>query len=181
MAGFNPNDLELTPMIVYWKPQGSTSSYDLGATLGNVKISVALEKTELKADQTGSTPIDRRVSGAKFMVTTELAQINDMELVSYIFPNAVFQGTAASGVIQFNNVVGNSDLAVAGELTLHPQNLPATAVNHDWTFYVAAPTENSEITYGPTEQSRFKVEWGVYPDQSVTPYRFMCYGDKNLV
>ena len=96
MAGFNPNDLELTPMIVYWKPQGSTASYDLGATLGNVKISVALEKTELKADQTGTTPIDRRVSGAKFMVTTELAQINDMELVSYIFPNAVFQGTAAS-------------------------------------------------------------------------------------
>lgn len=180
MAGFNPNDLELTPMQVFWQPHGSTATYELGATLGNVKISVALEKTELKADQTGTTPIDRRVSGAKFMVTTELAQVNDMELVSYIFPHAAFYGTAASGAIQFNNAVGQSDLAVAGVLTLHPQNMAATAINHDWTFYVAAPTENSEITFGPTEQSRFKVEWGVYPDQSVTPYRFMRYGDKDL-
>ena len=184
---FNPNDMELTPMIVYWKPHGSTTVYDPGGTLEDVKISVAYEKSEIMADQTGKTPLDKRVSGAKFSVTTAVTQVNNMELLQMVFPHAALVGTAPYGgdapsaAVQWNNVVGQSDLSVAGELVLHPQNKPVGASGHDWTFYVACPTEASEITFGPTKQSALKIEWTVYPDTSVSPYRFLRVGDVTIV
>lgn len=181
--GFNPNDMELTPMIVYWQPAGSSTVYDLGGTLGDVKISVSYEKSDIMADQTGKTPLDKRVSGAKFNVVTEIAQVDNFQLVSLMFPHAElvgsapYNGAAPSAAVQWNNVVGQSDLSVSGVLTLHPQNRPVGASAYDWTFFLACPTEASEITYGPTKQSTLKIEWTCYPDASVSPYRFLRYGD----
>jgi hypothetical protein len=153
---------------------------DLGGTLGNVKVSVAYEKAEIKADQTGTTPLDRRVSGAKFSVETMIAQIQDLTIMAYVFPSAsAIGGAAAASAIQFQNQVGKSDIATAGRLRLHPQSQGA-ATAHDWVFFKAAPTEASEVTYGPTEQSALKVNWGVYPDTSVTPYKFMQYGQQDI-
>lgn len=183
---FNVSSMELTPVKVYWTPNGSTAEAYLGGTLGNVKVSVATEKAEIKADQTGTTPLDRRVSGHKYMVTTEIAQINDFTVASYIFPSASALGNAPSG-IEWYNAVGHSDVSVAGKLRLHPMSQPDNVATYDWTFYVACPTENSEVTYGPTEQSRFKVEWAVYPDidnpigaSGSGQYRFMRFGDTDL-
>lgn len=187
MSGFNSSLMELTPVKVYWTPAGSTAEAYLGGTLGNVKISVATEKAEIKADQTGTTPLDRRISGHKFMVTTEIAQINDFTISSYIFPSASAIGSPASGIEWFNNV-GHSDISVAGQLRLHPMSQPDATKTYDWNFFVAAPTENSEVTFGPTEQSKFKVEWAIYPDQARidgasggnSKFAFMRFGDITL-
>lgn len=183
---FSVSSMELTPVKVYWTPAGSTAEAYLGGTLGNVKIAVATEKSPIHADQTGKTMLDQRISGHKYHVTTEIAQINDFTILSYIFPSASALGAAASGIEWFNNV-GHSDRAVAGQLRLHPQSQPDAVGTYDWTFYVACPTENSELVYGPTEQSKFKVEWVIYPDLSNVAgatggsgYRFMKFGDKNL-
>ena len=183
MAGFNPSDMELTPVKVYWKPNGATASIDIGGTLGNVKVAIATEKADIMADQTGKTPLDKRVSGHKFSVSTKITQTRDFLLASYVFPHASlvggtpYDGLAPSAALQFNNAVGASDLAVAGELTLHPQDLPDDNKNYDLTFFVACPTEASELDHGPTEQSTWKIDWTVYPDPSVSPYRFFRYGN----
>lgn len=183
MAGsFNPNDMELTPAIVKWKPHGSTAVYDLGGTLSDIKINFAYEKADIKADQFGSTPLDKRVSGVKVSVVTEITQVNDFQEFGFIFPHASVTGTAPydglapSAAIVWNNTVGSSDLAVAGVLTLHPQNRASGDSSYDWTFFQASPTEISEITYSPTKQSVFKVEWTVFPDTSVNPARFFKFG-----
>ncbi len=185
MSGFSIQKMELTPVKVYWTPHASTTEYNLGATLGNVKIQVATEKAEIKADQTGTTPLDRRISGHKYTVTTNLAQVNDFTVLPYIFPSASAIGSPASA-IQWFNAVGHSDIAVAGKLRLHPMSQADSVESYDWTFYVACPTENSEITYSPTEQSQFKVEWAIYPDVSNPQtangfdFRFMRFGDADL-
>lgn len=170
---FDITKLDLTPMQVLWTPNASTTTYDLGATLGDVKIQIGYEKAEVMADQTGKMPVDRRVSGAKIQVTTEVAQVNDFSALQFVFPAA--SATSASG-IQWNNQVGHSDISVAGQLRLHPLNQDTASTGFDWIFFVACPIETSEITYGPTKQSALKVEWGVYPDTSVTPYRFVKRG-----
>lgn len=182
---FSITSMELTPVKVYWTPNGSTAEAYLGGTLSNVKIQVNTEKAPIKADQTGTTVLDKRISGHMYTVTTEVAQINDFTVASYIFPSASALGSPASGIMWYNNV-GHSDISVAGKLRLHPMSQSDSTETYDWTFYVACPTENSEVTYSPTEQSRFKVEWAVYPDisnpitASGSDYRFMRFGDKDL-
>lgn len=184
---FNPNDMELTPMQVFWTPNGATAETDLGGTLGNVKISVAVEKADIKADQTGSTPLDKRVSGHKYSISTNLAQTRDFLIASYAFPNAVlvggtpFDGSAPMAALDFVNAVGNSDLAKAGILRLHPQDVASDNHSYDWTFPLAAPSEASEITHGPATQSQWKIDWTVYPDVSGgAPYKFFRFGDTDL-
>lgn len=176
---FDVTKMELTPVKVYWTPHGSTAEAFLGGTLANCKIAVSTEKAVIKADQTGSTPLDKRISGHMFTVTTEIAQINDFTVGQYIFPSASALG--ATGIEWFN-AVGHADSSVAGKLRLHPQSQADNVTTYDWTFYVACPTENSEVVYGPANQSTFKVEWAVYPDISNpitsggTDYRFMKFG-----
>lgn len=184
---FTATEMELTPVQVYWKPNGATAFVDLGGTLGDCKISIAYSKSDIKADQTGDTPLDKRISGAKFMVETIITQVNNFQNMSYIFPSASlgggtpFAGASPSAFVQWNNQVGASDLDKAGVLKLHPQNKGASTIEtYDWYFYVACPTESSEIDYGPTKQSGCKVQWTIYPDTSVTPYRFCRFGDKDL-
>jgi hypothetical protein len=178
--------MELTPVKVYWKPVGATAFTDLGGTLGNVKVAIATEKAEIKADQTGTTPLDRRVSGQKYTVVTKITQAKDFLISSYVFPNAELLGTtpyngaSPSAALQFNNAVGSSDLQFAGQLKLHPQDVADDDASYDYLFYKACPTEASEITYGPTEQSAFNIEWTVYPDTDVTPYRFFRYGSEDI-
>lgn len=186
MAGsFTPTDFELTPGQVYWTPNGSTAESYLGATLKNIKVTFKYSKAELKADQTGDTALDRRISGGMVSVETEIPQTKDFQLFSYLFPNAEldgttgFSGNAPSAAIQWNTAVGNSDLAVAGNLRIHPQSFPATNAAYDWNFPLACPAEDSGVVFGPAEQMAFKVVWNVYPDTSVSaaPYEFFTYGD----
>lgn len=184
---FNPNDMELTPAKVYWKPNGATAFTDFGGTLGNVKVAIATEKSPIKADQTGTTPLDSRISGQKYTVTTKIAQTKDFLLASYVFPHAELLGTAPydglapSAALLFNNQVGDSDLAVAGQLKLHPQDVADDDSSYDYLFYLACPTEASEMTFGPTEQSAFNIVWTVYPNTEVDGYPFFKYGNDAIV
>jgi len=190
--GFNPNDMELTPGILYWQPHGATASTNLGATLGTIKVAIKTNKAHLLADQTGSTPLDSAISGHEFTLTTEMPQTRDYLLASYLFPHATleggtpYDGTSPSAALQWNNKVGSRDLTVAGMLTMHPQDLPTNNSAYDMTFYVACPTEMSEIDNGPAKQSTWKVVWTVYPDTAnpatsgSNDYRFMRRGNTSF-
>lgn len=170
---FDISKMDLTPVKVYWKPHSSTAEVYLGGTLGNCKISVGYEKADIKSDQTGVTVLDKRISGAKFMIETEIAQVNDINILGYIYPSA---SALSASALQWNNHMGTSDLLISGQLRIHPQNLADANDTGDWTFFVACPTEISERTYGPTTQSVYKVQWTVYPDTSTDPYRFARFG-----
>lgn len=185
MTTFSPTDMQLTPAQIYFTPAGATAESYLGGSLKNIKINFGYEKAAIKADQTGTTMLDQRVSGIQVTVSTEIAQINDFEIFSYIFPNATIVGTAPyntsspAASAQWLNKVGSSDLALAGNLRLHPQNYAASNTHYDWNFPLAVPKEVSEVTFSPTEQSTWKVEWQVYPDTSSTAstlYPFFTIG-----
>lgn len=184
--GFNPNDMELTPGILSWKPAGATAFVDLGATLGTIKVAIKTEKAPLHADQTGSTPLDKAISGHMYTVTTEIPQTRDYQLAEYLFPSASalggapYDGAAPSAALQWNNAVGHRDLSVAGQLRIHPQDIALGVESYDMLFYKACPEETSEIDYGPSKQSTWKTVWTIYPDTSVTPYRFMRRGNTSF-
>ena len=166
--------MELTPMRV------SFNGTDLGGTLGNCSVMVEYTKAEIKADQSGETPRDRRVSGVKFSVTTELAEINDMTKWKVVFPHAKIVGSAPNQMIYFQAAVGDSDLSNAHQLVLHPLSKADADLSGDYKFFLACADAKSEVVYGPGAQSKLKVIWNILPDASVQPERFFIHGDPTI-
>ena len=153
---------------------------DLGGTLGGVKIKVQYKKSPIKADQFGDTDLDSKVSGFMATVETELTQVRDFQILKVLFPHATLVGDASKAIL-FNTAVGDADSDNAGELTLHPQSVGSNDETYDWLVYKAVATAESEYPFSPTEQTKLKITWKVYPDLSVNPARFLRYGDKDIV
>lgn len=173
-ATVTTSSMELTPMRVTF------DGVDLGGTLANVVISSKYAKSNILADQSGSTVRDRRVSGIEITVTTELTEIQNKDIWKVVFPHAtlISSGTAA---IVFKENMGNSDLANANLLTLHPLSKTDLDLTTDYNFYKAVASAESTITYGPNEQARLKIVWNILPDESVQPNQFFKYGDPAVV
>ena len=193
MAGFNPNDMELTPGLITIYPYGNiaaSAGYALGATLSSIKVGIKTDKAHFMSDQTGSTPLDSAISGQQFTITTEIAQTRDYLLAaSAVFPHAIllgnapYDGTATIAALAWVNHVGQKDSTVACSLVIHPQDVPAASTQYDMTFFKVASTEVSELDFSPSKQSTWKIVWTVYPDTanpysaSGTDYRFMMRGN----
>lgn len=175
-ATVTTSNMELSPMIVKYGPTGSL--VDLGGTLGNVVISAKYTKAEIKADQSGTTVRDRRVSGVEVTVTTEVAEIQNKDIWKIVFPHATETGTGTSGTIAFNQNIGDSDLGNAKVLVLHPESKSTLDVTGSYIFYKAVASAESSITYGPTEQSKLKIVWNILPDESQVPNRFFTFGSE---
>lgn len=166
----NVTNMELTPMQVKF------DGIDLGGTLGNVVISAKYDKAPIKADQLGITILDYRVSGIAITVTTELTEIKNPDIWKVVFPNASLIAGPPKA-IQFDTNIGDSDLAHAKTLVLHPLSDSVSGNDTDHTFFKAVASAESTITYGPTDQARLKIVWNILPDTSVSPYRFYRMGD----
>jgi len=156
-------------------------SIDLGGTLGNVKISFKITKAEMYADQFGKTLADESVSGVECTVETEIAEIRDKAKLLAVFPNALEVTAGAQTGLLFQNPITSRSSALAGKLVLHPIREDEGASNYDWTFFKAMPSEESEYTFSPTEQGKFKIVWKVLLDTSTTPPRVYYHGDEGIL
>lgn len=173
-ATVTTSNMELSPMIVKYGTAGA--EVDLGGTLGNVVISAKYSKSNILADQSGSTVRDRRVSGVEVTVTTELAEIQNKDIWKIVFPHATLTGSGTSGTIAFNSNIGDSDLSNAKQLILHPESKGALDVTGSYIFFKAVASAESSISYSPTEQARLKIVWNILPDESATPNKFFKFG-----
>ena len=182
----NPNvtitNMELTPMQVKFKQNATdVAATDIGATLDNVVITAKYGKAELKADQYGNSVLDRRVNEITVQVTTSIAEVQNKDVLKILYPHATVIDSGGNKALDFNTNVGDSDLANAGELTLHPLSKDPADVSADWTFYNACSSADSEFSYGPNDQVKAKLVWNILPDLTVTPPRWFRYGDPSLV
>lgn len=174
-ATVTTSNMELTPMRVTF------GGVDLGGTLSNVTVATEFTKAEIKADQSGGTVRDRRVSGLNISVTTELAEIKNLDIWKVVFPHAqLVDGGIAGKSMLFTNNIGDSDLANAKQLLLHPLSLQDADLSGDFKFFKACADAKSEIVYGPTEQAKMKIIWNILPDDSVLPNQFFIHGDPTI-
>ena len=173
-ATVTTSSMELTPMRVTF------DGNDLGGTLAGVVISAKYVKSNILADQSGSTVRDRRVSGIEITVTTELTEIQDKDLWKVVFPHASINNVGTKA-IDFKENMGDSDLTHAKVLILHPLSKADGDLSTDYKFFKAVASAESSITYSPTEQARLKIVWNILPDESVSPNQFFRYGDPAIV
>lgn len=166
-----PGNLELTPCRVTYK------GVDIGATLGNVSVKLETALSELKADQLGSTPIDHKVSGHKYTIEMEFAEVKFKDNWKILFPmnKEVTQGLNKS--MYFDSELGFSMRSLAGPLVLHPLSLPDTDKSQDFYFYLASADAKTDYVFSPSEQVKLKTTFMVYPDFTTTPARFFVFGD----
>jgi hypothetical protein len=168
-------------MRVKWKPPGGMSYIDLGSTLDNVVITPSYKKAEMKADQLGSTVINRKVSGVEVKLKTSLAEVIKKENWKIAFPHATFVEDSGDTAIQFDSNIGDDDISNAGELLLHPLSLPDADLSGDFLFYKAVAEAASEVTYGPEQQVKLNVTWNILPDFTTNPPRFFLLGDPAII
>lgn len=173
-ATVTTSKMELSPVRVTF------NGVDLGGSLGNVVVTTKYNKANILADQSGNTVRDRRVSGIEVTVTTELVQVKDIDIWKVVFPNALKVTSGLNKALYVQGAIGESDLAKAGILILHPLSLPDADLSGDHKFYKACGSAESEITYGPEEQAKLKIVWNILPDDSVVPDRFYFHGDPSI-
>ena len=151
-ASVTPGQMELSPMRVKY------NSVDLGGTLGNVVITTEFEKSAIKADQMGSTELDKRVSGLKVVIATEIAEVSLKDNWKVVFPNAtLIDAGGGSKAMYFVSKIGESDLSLAKQLLLHPLSRADADLTGDFLFYKAVASAKSAITFSPTEQGKSKI------------------------
>lgn len=154
---------------------------DLGATIGGTTVTIKTEKAEVKADQKGTTVVDRRVTGIMVTIEGELEQTRAVDTWKTIFPNGVKLTAAGSKeAIELGAPLGSADVDLAGLLTLHPVVAADADISKDISVYKATPSEESAIVYGPDATAKLKLVMNVYEDTTSTPPRWMRFGDSSI-
>jgi len=175
-ATLHPTQFELTPCRVTYK------GVDLGATKGNVKVTIEEKISPLKADQLGDTVIDQKVSGFNAKIETSLdeTQLKSNWLVVFQAHKLVTNPITGQQNFYFDSQVGASMLSFAGPLILHPLSRPNSDLSGDIMIYLATAEPKSDYIFSPTEQNALKVVWDMYPDFTTQPPRFMLFGDPSI-
>ena len=172
-ATVTPANISLTPMRIKW------NGVDLGGTTDSVKVNIKIDLADIHVDQFGKTVIDKRVSGHEYTVKCTLAEVNNKANWKVAFPSMKYD-SATTGAIYSDMQIGDSLLAKAQVLLLHPLEKSDADLSGDYTFYKAIPIEASEVTYGPDKQSGLAVTFAIFPDTSVIPAKFMFFGDTSI-
>lgn len=173
-SAVNTGLMELSPVRVTFK------GVDLGGTHGNCKIFVETDKADIMADQFGKTVLDRRVSGHKYRVETELTQVQSKDNWKVVFPSQSLVTSGGNKLFLFSSQIGTADLSNAGALLLHPLSKSNADLSTDYNFDLAIADEKSEVTYGPGEQVKLKIIWNILPNTGLVPARFFTYGDPSV-
>lgn len=173
-ATITPARMELTPMRVTY------NGVDLGGTLEGVSVMIETDKSEIKADQFGTSPLDKRLTGLKVTVKTTLSEVQYKANVKVLFPHQSLITSGPNQAMYFTNPVGGSDIAVAQELKLHPLSKLDADLSGDFKFYKACADEKIEAKFTADKQVGYAVTWTIYPDTSVVPARYLFMGDPSI-
>jgi hypothetical protein len=172
-ATVTPTNIPLTPMRVTY------NGVDLGGTTESVSVNIKYELADIMVDQFGKTALNKIVSGQAVSVKLVLAEVKNKDNWKVAFPSAT-EVTSSTKLNYFDIQTGDSLLARAHTLVLHPLDAQDADLTTDFTFYKAVATEVSELKYGPDKQTGLQVEFVILPDTSASPPRFMIYGDPSI-
>lgn len=170
-ANVNPNNISLTPMRVKF------NGVDLGGTADQVSVNIKYELSDIMVDQFGKSILDKKVSGMAYSVKLTLAEIKNIDNWKVAFPHAHEIVNGGTKSIYMDMQIGDSLLSHAAALILHPLENADADLSGDYKFFKAACMSATEVKYGPEKQAGLHVEFVIFPDTSVTPARYMVYGD----
>lgn len=166
-----PTNISLTPMRVTF------NGVDLGGTVNHVAIAMKYDMADIMVDQFGKSIIDKVVNGMVYTIKATISEIKNIDnwLVAFPSGHEIVNGGTKSFYMDMQ--IGDHLLTHAHALVLHPLENSNADLSGDYKFYKAACMQVSTTTYGPDKQVGLDVEWVIFPDTSVSPARYMTYGD----
>lgn len=171
----HPTQFELTPCRVNYK------GVDLGATKGNVKVTIEEKLAKLVSDQLGDTIIDQKVSGFMAKVETSLDETQIKANWAVVFPaHKLVTDNLGNQSFYFDSQIGISMRSLAGPLILHPLSRVDSDKTGDILIYLATSEPKSDYVFSPSEQNVLKLAWDMYPDFTTQPPRFLLFGDPSI-
>lgn len=165
-----PGNFELSPCRMTY------GGVDLG---GTDKVSLKIEESlaELKADQLGTTPIDKKVSGLKITIETSLVETQYKNNWKVLFAAHKLVTQGGNTAFYFDSQVGQSMADLSQVLILHPLSKVDADLSGDVYVWKATAMPSSNLDFSSADQQKLKVTFDVYPDFTTQPPRFMIYGD----
>ena len=162
-------NLVLGPANVYLEEDGS--DVDLGY-LGDVSVKFSTEASPLTASQTGTSPLDKVMTGGSAQVLVAFKELT-LENFARAFPGATL--TADGHRVDFINKVGLSLRSLAKQLTV--KRLVGgveSTLSKDWFIFPEASPVEGEITlaYSATDQQTLAVTFEAWPDDSTGRWGF---------
>jgi hypothetical protein len=158
----NVDNVKLGACSVTWK------STDLGFTKGGVEVEVSTAKKKIMVDQFGETDVNEYILGRSITVRIPLAE-SDLEILTNVIPGStlVTDGTDANKKrIDIPSGAGTSLRSLAGVLSLHPYDQPASYVDEDVTIPLAAPSGDIQFSFRHDEEKVYSVEFTGYVDNA---------------
>lgn len=173
-ANVSPQLIELSPMRVTYK------GVDLGGTVDGVSVNVKYDMADIMVDQYGKTSLNKIVSGHAMSVKFVLAETKLKDNWKVAFPFSHLVTSAGNKQEYFDIAIGSDLLATSGNLILHPLSHVDADLSGDYKIFKAGAVSASELKYGPEKQVGLAVEMIMFPDTSVSPARFLVFGDPTI-
>lgn len=170
-ATITTTNISISPVRVTY------NSVDLGATEGDVTVSIELPNAEIKVSQYGDTLIDLVNKGAIVKAKFRLLEVTPANLKN-LYPAAFKVGS--TGLYVASNV-GYKLSAYASALVLHPLEKADNDYSKDVKFFKAISMSPAEIPYSAENITGLDVEMLALPD--FTPgaqARFAILGDPTV-
>jgi len=158
----NVDNVKLGACSVTWK------STDLGFTKGGVEVEVSTAKKKIMVDQFGETDVNEYILGRSITVRIPIAE-SDLEILTNIIPGSTLVTDSVDSNkkrIDVPSGAGTSLRALAGALTLHPYDQPASYVDEDVTIPLAAPSGDIQFSFRHDEEKIYAVEFTGYVDNT---------------
>jgi hypothetical protein len=174
--------LTVNGTVFTFKASGASGNQiNVGATLPDTLTNIV---TVLNASVVVGVALATYTSNSTdtITVTVDLAGVagNDFTLAASVVAGATVVepvgGAAAKNRVDVTNATGESLLAGAKELRLHPISLEDTDYSQDFYAPKAATAGAINFSYKLDEERTFPVEWKAYPD-STSGFRQFFIGD----
>lgn len=155
-------NVKLGACSVTWK------GTDLGYTKGGVEVEVSTAKKKIMVDQFGETDVNEYILGRSITVRVPLAE-SDLTILANVIPGATLVTDSVDSSklrIDAPSAAGVSLRDLAGALSLHPYDQPASYVDEDVTIPLAAPSGDFSFSFRHDEEKVYAVEFTGYVDNS---------------
>jgi len=177
------NNLELGPTENFFGTAGGELT--LGFTSGGTTINVEDDRTDLVADQLGTSPADQAITGRGATVEMELAETT-LENLLIVLPGArlvVDSGDPTKKKLVLRNPVGTQMVKDGFAKSLLIKKFVGGAASSDpqdfIRFFLAAPTGALSLPFNVADQRTYAVTFQCFPDTSNSDRALGVFGDES--
>lgn len=152
--------LDKGPCVLVWGWGESDAAY-LGKTLGDVKVTMETNVSDINEDQAGDAAVNAILTGSVFNIEVPLTRLSVDELARVL--NAVASGC----VIPIENQIGCDLYSLAKELVIKPICGNVISTNPcEWVrLFKTYPVAGLDLTYNKDTQRIFPVKFKVFVSQ----------------